>query len=296
MQLKESVNSRCEEMRSELAALKIEMQALRKENEELKAELQSRIERNEKDQLVSLLEKTEKLKIQEKLSNMIWLQSDEKYLVKLIEQKFRGHNRQSVSRRSLEDIVSGANSSSYMHLYDENKEIGFFISKDKYVKPREEKAIQTITVDMADSASQTHLENKRNGDKLRTLLAKQKSMDADAAQASAKVSKALVGAGRPKKEAEEEPPYFASGVDQAGKGHLKIKIKKHSSASKSQKSLGLASQASSHSERSSSFMLSMTENPQQQPQTVGEGEDTPLSVRQPFNVVKSVHKKSLREL
>lgn len=213
MQLKESVNSRCEEMHSELTALKTEMQALRRENDELKEELKTRIERNEKDQLLTLLEKTEKLKIQEKLSSMIWLQNDEKYLVKLIEQKFRDYNRQSVSRRSLEDIVSGANSSNYMRLYDENKEIGFFISKDKYVKPREEKASQTSPAARADGSSQTNLEGKRSGDKLRTLLAKQKSMDADALQCSARVSKVIAASGRGKKDLEEEPPYFASGTD-----------------------------------------------------------------------------------
>lgn len=43
-------------------------------------------------------------------------------------------------------------------------------------------------------------------------------------------------------------------------------------------------------------MQSMIENPLQQQQVATQGEETPHAGRQPLNVIKSVHKKSLREL
>lgn len=90
MQLKESTNSKLTLDDSfRIRQLKAEVRALQEQNQILQDELKNVMEQNEKYQLLALLEKTEKLKLQEKLTSLACLQNDEKYLVRLLEQKFR---------------------------------------------------------------------------------------------------------------------------------------------------------------------------------------------------------------
>ena len=55
-----------------------------------------------------MVEKTEKLKLQEKLSDLLWLQNDESHLVKLIDQKYRELMR--VSKTFQQHVVLGDDS------------------------------------------------------------------------------------------------------------------------------------------------------------------------------------------
>jgi hypothetical protein len=57
---------------------------------------------------MSMVEKTEKLKLQEKLSDLLWLQNDESHLVKLIDQKYRELMR--VSKTFQPHVVLGDDS------------------------------------------------------------------------------------------------------------------------------------------------------------------------------------------
>lgn len=129
-----------EALQNENQHLRTQVEALIKQRHNLQNDFKQVIQQNEKFQLLALLEKTEKLKLQEQLSNLVWLQNDEKHIIKLIDQKFREFYRMSASHK-LSDIVKGAKPFNQIRLGNEDGLV-YYISKQPFA-PKENQETQT---------------------------------------------------------------------------------------------------------------------------------------------------------